>query len=58
MSLELLENPIIINNEQEAIQFIKALRKSKRKKHKKSKIPLEFDEDLRKLLDLNQKSRQ
>lgn len=64
MSLELLENPIVINNEQEAIQFIKAIRKSKRKKRKKPKNPLEFenplefDEDLMKLLDLNQKPQQ
>jgi hypothetical protein len=59
VSLELLENPIVINNEQEAIQFIKAIRKSKRKnrmKRKKPEIPLEFDEDLVKLLDLKRKS--
>lgn len=61
MSRELLENPIIINSEQEAIQFIKAIRKSKRKnrmKRKKPEIPLDFDEDLKKLLDLNQKTQQ
>lgn len=49
MSTEMLNNPIIIQNEQEAIQFIRAIRKSKRanKKLKERflKEPLDFELD-------------
>lgn len=38
MSTEMLNNPLIIQNEQEAIQFIRAVRKSKRANKKKPKV--------------------
>lgn len=53
MSTEMLNNPIIIQNEQEAIQFIRAIRKSKRanKKLKERLLREPLDFELDKLLE-------